>query len=64
MVIGSPRSFTVKSEVVVAQPGERQDVLENGRFVRNRLVVVERGGFPIVQKVTGARNSLWQPEAI
>lgn len=47
----------------MAQPGEGQDDLENGRFVRNRLVVVERGGFPIVQKVMGARKGLWQSEA-
>ncbi|CAN0058790.1 unnamed protein product, partial [Ectocarpus sp. 13 AM-2016] len=44
----SPRSFKVKSEVVVAQPADARSELENGRFIRNRIVVVERGDVPIV----------------
>lgn len=53
----SPQSFRVKAEVVVAQPADARGELENGRFVRNRLVVVERGDIPIVHKVTHASRT-------
>lgn len=39
----SPGSFQVTAEVVVAQPAPADRELDNGRFVRNRIVVVERG---------------------
>ena len=38
----------------MAQPADARGELENGRFVRNRIVVVERGNIPIVHKVTHA----------
>eukprot|EP00752_Nemacystus_decipiens_P004507 g4115.t1 len=53
----SPQSFRVKAEVVVAQPADALGELENGRFVRNRLVVVERGDIPIVHKVLTAQRA-------
>lgn len=40
----------------MAQPADARGELENGRFVRNRLAVVERGNIPIVHKVNNGFN--------
>ncbi|CAM9100452.1 unnamed protein product [Pylaiella littoralis] len=53
----SPQSFRVKAELVVAQPTDARGGLVNGRFVRNRLVMVERGDIPIVHKVLDAQRA-------
>jgi len=51
----SGQSFSVTAEAVFAEPRDASSGLKNTQITHKRLVMVERGGIPIVKKVLRAQ---------
>eukprot|EP00613_Pedinella_sp_CCMP2098_P017108 CAMPEP_0171760464 /NCGR_PEP_ID=MMETSP0991-20121206/47483_1 /TAXON_ID=483369 /ORGANISM="non described non described, Strain CCMP2098" /LENGTH=923 /DNA_ID=CAMNT_0012363555 /DNA_START=121 /DNA_END=2893 /DNA_ORIENTATION=+ len=52
----SPKSWHATAEVIVADPPLADTPLVNAKAVRQRIVMIERGGVPMVQKVLTAQG--------
>jgi PA domain len=53
----SPKQFVVKAELIEANPADASQPLVNALLARNRIVMIRRGGVPLVTKVLAAQNA-------
>jgi PA domain len=53
----SPKQFIVKAELIEANPADASQPLVNALLARNRIVLIRRGGVPLVTKVLAAQNA-------
>lgn len=54
----SPKHYKVTAEAVWCYPKDgSEEILHNHQIVRNRIVIVERGGVPLVEKAAAAQHA-------
>jgi hypothetical protein len=51
----SPKQFVVKAELTEANPADASQPLVNTLLARNRIIMIRRGGVPLVTKVLAAQ---------